>query len=229
MAVLVGVGIGRAALQPVDDRAGVGRPLRAGRECPSGATWTSGPWQQRRRQPTPQTRTLSEAGRLGTGPRGRPAPPGHRTKAAGGGAAADADGRLGGPLLRGDLVQFMQVHAQTILSRLRGRRPGVCWPCHRPSRTTAGAMPQAPRQRAVSSDSLPSAVVSPAWTSPCPSTAARSAVGPLDVAGGPGADDAGVLPLRLEREEVVEGGDAVDLARRQLQAVGDEESRSSSR
>src|SRR5512140_2034375 len=42
-------------------------------------------------------------------------------------------------------------------------------------------------------------------------------VGPLDVAGRAGADDAGVAPLRLEREEVVERRHAVDLRERQAQ------------
>ena len=51
--------------------------------------------------------------------------------------------------------------------------------------------------------------------------AGQERLGPLDVAGGAHADDAGVLALGREGEEVVERGDAVDAAGRQLQAVSD--------
>src|ERR1022692_2603692 len=56
-------------------------------------------------------------------------------------------------------------------------------------------MPQAPMQRAVSSESCPSGVVSPAL----------------------------IPAFGLEREEMVEGGDAIHAAGRQFEPVGDEQ------
>ena len=89
-----------------------------------------------------------------------------------------------------------------------------------PSRTAAGASPQVPRQRAVSNESLPSAVVSPGATPNSPRSRGVAPTG-LDVAGRPGADHAGVLPLRLQPEVVVEGRDAVHRRERHAQAAGD--------
>ena len=48
-------------------------------------------------------------------------------------------------------------------------------------------------------------------------------VRPFDIAGGAHADDAGVLALGFEREEMVERGDAIHAAGRQLEPVGDEQ------
>jgi hypothetical protein len=47
----------------------------------------------------------------------------------------------------------------------------------------------------------------------------KQIVGPLHVARGAGANDAGVFSLRLEREKMVKGGDAIDPTERQFQMV----------
>jgi hypothetical protein len=85
-----------------------------------------------------------------------------------------------------------------------------------------GARPQAPTQRAVSTDRALSSVVSPGAMPKRCCDALDQCAGAFDVAGRAGADHAGMAALGLEHEQVVEGRDAVDLAQRQVQRVGDE-------
>jgi hypothetical protein len=90
-----------------------------------------------------------------------------------------------------------------------------------PSTTITGARLQVPTQRAVSSDSFPSAVVSPRADAEAGGDPVEQSPGPGDVAGRPGADHAGVLPGRLEGEIGVEGGDPVDPAERDAEGGAD--------
>ncbi len=46
-------------------------------------------------------------------------------------------------------------------------------------------------------------------------------ISPLDITGGPGADDASVSAGRTEAEQVIESGDAIDLAQRQFEPASD--------
>ena len=93
----------------------------------------------------------------------------------------------------------------------------LCPPLRRHS-TTAGARPQEPRQRAVSNENLPSAVVSPGLI-PAPfCTAVQQLRRALDVAGSSHAHHAGVFALRLQGEEVIESRDAIRAAQRHSQA-----------
>ncbi len=95
----------------------------------------------------------------------------------------------------------------------RGPRPR-----RRRSRRARGCT--TPKHRPVSSESFPSAVVSLRLSRRAPPRSTRRiSVRAVDVAGGAGADHAGVLALRLEREVVVEGRDAEDLRGRNGEAV----------
>ena len=85
-------------------------------------------------------------------------------------------------------------------------------PSTSPSMTAAGARPHEPKQRAVSSDTSPPGVVCPALMPDVLLDVVHDGAGALDVAGRAGAHHAGVPALRLQREEAVEGRDAVDLA-----------------
>ena len=73
-------------------------------------------------------------------------------------------------------------------------------------------------QRAVSSETLPSVVVCLRLDAEPLVEAGQDLLGAVDVAGGAGAHDAGVLALRLEGEEGVEGRDAVDARVRDARA-----------
>ena len=70
-------------------------------------------------------------------------------------------------------------------------------------------------------DSFPSAVVCFGLTPRLPFDAGQDVLCSVDVAGGPSAHDAGVLALRLEREEGVERRDTVDPRVRDAERVAD--------
>ena len=96
---------------------------------------------------------------------------------------------------------------------------GTTRPTTSPSTMHAGARLQAPRQRAVSSESLPSSR-RPFWLhAELTAHGGQDLSGPVDVAGGSRADHRGVLTLRLQREVVVERRDAEDGRRRHGEGV----------
>ena len=135
---------------------------------------------------------------------------------------ADPDGLPGRQLLLGDRLEVSEVHRPAILSCVPAASSGAWLPADlavedHDRGQAAGA--QAPGGHRARPGRRPSS---------CPvrprhrrSTVASRVVGPLDVAGGARADDAGVLTLGGEGEEVVERRDAVDPAGRQLEPVGD--------
>ena len=169
-------------------------------------TWTRGPASHRPRQPVPKTSTSPVGARLlhrlleglahGLAPV-REAPGG----GAHGHAAALALARGRAP------VSCISRRASVLMAApLRdGEEPSVhgvtrssvasapILPATSPSKTTAGARPQAPRQRAVTSETLPSSVVSPALMPCFCSSACEDLARALHVARGAHAHDAGVL------------------------------------
>ena len=121
-----------------------------------------------------------------------------------------------------NFVQFLDGHGWMPFWMRASMSSGAILPSTAESITAAGARPQEPRQRAVSTLNSPSGVVSPGLMPWLPLDRLQQERRALDVAGGPGADHAGVPALGLQGEEVIEGGRTVHAAEGHAQDRGDE-------